>query len=399
MPRIGATSPDPADRIRDAGGEPVLLDPPRVPPEYGVTLAREWTADVVAAAAENLDALFLDAERPEELFGLLLAALRLNLPAVAHRRETALSVALVALGIAPLEEDSAGVVVDVARSNGPGPTQLSGTFALANALRAGLSVGAGPELLVHLSALAREARATGFPRMLKVLVPESPVLAAPDSPWFREHGPAGLLAHLGDALHSVPTVTGRLKSHLPEPPPEPEKEGPGMSFVRGRASGTEAVCKSSGVPEISGECRVFHSEEDAVRAASSEDLSSSLILVGGYGPRGGPGLRRLDRLGEALEEAGIQDDVAVLTDGIAPEGSGPRISLFSPEAVVGGVIGRLRDGDVLKIDLEAGRIRTRVSARELEERESFSGKVISGYGYAARYARSALAGLEGAGFS
>ena len=374
---------------------------PTTPPEYGVALAREWVADTVEASGstEDLDALLLDAAKPEELVGLLLAALRLNLPAVAARRDTSISVAMMALGVAPLEEDPAEVVVDVARSNGPGPTQLAGTFALANALRAGLSAGAGPELLVHLAALAREASATGFSHMLRVLTPETPVIVGLDSPWYAEHGVAGLLAYLGDAIHSIPTVTGQLKSSLPKPPPDPGENGARMAFVKGRASGSEAICRVSGeVSEVAGECRVFGSEEDAVRAVSKENLSSSLIVVGGYGPQGTPGLRRLDQLWEALNEAGIVEGAAVLTDGLAPEGDGPRISLFSPEAVADGVIGLLRDGDILKIDLEDGRIRTRVSAQELEKRELYSGMLPSGHGYAARYARSALNSLEGAGF-
>ena len=370
-----------------------------------MALTREWTADVVAASgdAENLDALFIDSEHPAELMGLLLAALRLNLPAVAVRRETSTSVALVALGIVPLEGDPAEVVVDVARSHGPGPTKLAGTFALANALRAGLSLGEGPELLVHLAALSREASATGFSHMLRVLTPETPAIVGPDSPWFREHGTAGLLAHLGDAIHSVPTVTGQLKSSLPGSPPAPETETEGvamrMVFARGRASGTEALCKVSAESnEISGECQVFGSEEDAARAAAKQDLSSSLIVVGGYGPQGAPGLRKLDLLGEALNEAGIAESVIVMTDGIAPDEAGAGISLVSQEAVADGVIGLLWDGDILKIELEGGRIRTRVSAQELESRELYDGMLPSGYGYAARYARTALPGIEGAGF-
>ena len=368
-----------------------------------MALTREWTADVAASSsdAENLDALLLDSDRPAGLMGLLLAALRLNLPAVAVRHETTTSVALVALGVTPLEEDATEVVVDVARAHGPGPTQLAGTFALANALRAGLSVGAGPELLVHLAALSREASATGFSHMLRVLTPETPAIAGLDSPWLAEHGTAGLLAYLGDAMHSVPTVTGQLKSSLPGIPPAPEAEEKGerMIFAKGRASGTESICRVSGEPaEISGECRVFGSEEDAIRAVSKEDLSSALIVVGGYGPQGAPGLRRLDRLGEALNEAGIAGGAIVMTDGLAPDGDGATISLVSPEATADGVIGLLRDGDVLKIDLEGERIRTRVSAQELESRELYDGMLPSGYGYAARYARSALPGIEGAGF-
>lgn len=366
-----------------------------------MALTREWTADVVTSSsdAENLDAILLDSECPAELIGLLLASLRLDLPTVAMRRETSTSVALVALGVAPLEGDPAETVVDIARSGGPTPTKLVGTFALANALRAGLSVGAGPELLVHLAALSREADSTGFSHMLRVLTPETPVVAGLDSTWLKEHGTAGLLAHLGDAVHSVPTVIGQLKSALPEPPTDPGENGARMTFAKGRASGTEAICRVSGNPkEISGECRVFGSEKDAIRAASKEDLSSEIIVVGGYGPQGAPGIHRLDRLGEALKEAGIAESAIVMTDGLAPEEAGTGISLVSPEATADGVIGRLRDGDVLKIDLESGRIRTRVNAQELESRELYNGTKLSGYGYAARYARSALPGLEGAGF-
>lgn len=366
-----------------------------------MALIREWTADVVASSsyAENLDALLLDSECPAELMGLLLASLRLDLPAVAVSRKTSTSVALGALGVSPLVGDPAETVVDIARSGGPTPKKLAGTFALANALRAGLSVGAGPELLVHLAALSRESNATGFSHMLRVLTPETPVVAGLDSVWFEKHGTAGLLAYLGDAIHSVPTVTGQLKSALPEAPNDPGEKGARMVFAKGRASGTEAICRvHAESEEISGECRVFGSEEDAVQAASKEDLSSAIIVVGGYGPRGAPGLHRLDRLGEALDEAGIAENAIVMTDGLAPDEAGTGISLVSPEATADGVIGLLRDGDVLKIDLESGRIRTRVSAQELESREPYSGTKPSGYGYAARYARSALPGLEGGGF-
>ena len=364
-------------------------------------MIREWTADVAASysCAENLDAILLDSECPAELMGLLLAALRLDLPAVAVSRKTSISVALAALGVVPLEGDPAETVVDIARSGGPTPTKLAGTFALANALRAGLSVGAGPELLVHLAALSREADATGFSHMLRVLTPETPIVAGLGSTWLEKHGTAGLLAYLGDAVHSIPTVTGQLKSALPEPPAGPGENGARMSFAKGRASGTEAVCKVSGEhKEISGECRVFGSEEDAVRAVAKQDLSSSLIVVGGYGPRGAPGIHRLDSLGEALNEAGVAESTIVMTDGIVPDEAGTSISLVFPEATADGVIGRLQDGDVLKIDLESGRIRTRVSAQELESRELYNGTKPSGHGYAARYARSALPGLEGAGF-
>jgi dihydroxyacid dehydratase/phosphogluconate dehydratase len=75
--------------------------------------------------------------------------------------------------------------------------------------------------------------------------------------------------------------------------------------------------------------------------------------------------------------------------------------MFAPEAAMGGVIGRLQDGDALRISLEENRIRTGVGAKELAERElrGFpAGTAAAGAGYAARYALNALSGLEGAGF-
>ncbi len=92
--------------------------------------------------------------------------------------------------------------------------------------------------------------------------------------------------------------------------------------------------------------------------------------------------------------------VPVLTDGIPPEGAvGTWASLTMPEAALGGVIGRLRDGDPLRLDLVEGVIRTGVKADEFSRREPFTVPGSSGFGYAARYSRAALPALEGAGFA
>ena len=120
-----------------------------------------------------------------------------------------------------------------------------------------------------------------------------------------------------------------------------------------------------------------------------------MLVVGGCGPYGGPGLLRLDALGRSLEEAGLE--VPVLSDGLAPEDTvGTWISLFTPEAAAGGVLGLLREGDTLRIDLTEGRIRTR--AREFESRKPGEFPSSAGTAYAARYARTALPALDGAGF-
>ena len=404
MPRVGvlASEASEADSIRGAGGEPVPLVLPQACTVSGIALHREWTADwaQISCSGKNLDALLIKAAEPAVLAGLLAAALRLDLPAVvAVPLEDPFTVTLAALGLVPLGYDPAEVIVAAARSGSPGPRELVENFSLANALRAGLSLGGGPELLVHLAAVAREAGAVGFPQMIRDLAPESPEVTCPRSSWFATHGASGLFAYLGTALHDARTVVGRLKETLPLAPPAPEIAGSRLVFVRGRASGTELVCRTdeAGV-EVYGSCRVYASEEAAIRAVKSRAVGlSDLLVVGGCGPRGGPGLLRLDRLGGALADAGLF--VPVLTDGLPPEGvASTWASLGTPETAAGGVIGRLRDGDPLRLDLAQSLIRTGVGADELGRREPFAGPAPSGFGYAARYARAALPALEGAGF-
>ena len=367
-------------------------------------MRREWVADAaqISCTHEHLDALLIAAEEPEELAGLVLCALRLNLPTVAAPpRDARLFTTLAALGLAPLAASPSEVVVEVAGSGGPRPLELIEGFSLANALRATYSLGDGPETIVHLSAIAREAGALGFDQMLRVLVPETSLLAQPGSEWLEEHGVAGLLAHLGEDLHDDLTVEGRLRETLPPPPPSPSPPVESrLVFVEGRASGTEALCRVSRIEEVAGECRVHNSEEFAVGVVEGGLLEpGSLLVVGGCGPRGGPGLLRLERLAQVLHESGLEESIPVITDGLPPRDvGGTWVSLVSPEAAAGGVIGRLRNGDTLRIDLAEGRIRTGVRTGELEGRDPYRSPDPAGAGYAARYARSALPAPRGAGF-
>ena len=400
-PAVGVPFFEPSahpDAVSAAGADPVSLRLPAARPPGGVALAREWAADAaeIYCAEAGLDALLLASERPEELFGMLLAAARLDLPAVcAAPPGTPLAAALAALGFGPLSGEAAKLVAGLASNGGPRPGELLDNFSLANALRAGVAAGGGPELFVHLSALAREAGVVGFSQMIRVLAPET---LASNPAWTRKNGVPALLASLGDGLHDVPTVAGSLREGLPAGPVAPE-EHHRLLFVRARASGAEVVCRvPAGAGDVAGECRVFGSEEAAVGAVRAGEVpDGAVIVVTGCGPRGGPGLARLDALGAALREAGLR--VPVVTDGLPPASAeGTWACLFVPEAAMGGVIGRLRDGDPLRISLGEGRIRTGVGTRELAEREPRAFPDRAGAGYAARYARTALPGLEGAGF-
>jgi dihydroxy-acid dehydratase len=389
-----------AGRVLDAGGNPEVLlgagvRPAR--PAGGIALQREWVADEaqVWLSRPLPDALVLFDDEPTEFAGLLLAALRLDLPTVVSPVGGGpFDAVAYALGLAPLASDAAEVVVRMATDGGPRPSGLIDTFSLANALRSGVAAGVGPEWLVHLAALAREAGVAGFDQMIRVLASETPEVT-PE--WLREYGIPGLLSSLGDALHDIPTVTGNLKENLPSSSSPPDEHAR-LIFLRARTSGAEAVCRvRKDVTEAAGECRVFGSEKEAVAGVLRDEVGEgTMLVVCGCGPRGGPGLLRLDDLGQALRESGLE--VPVLTDGLAPQDAvGTWISLFTPEATEGSVLGLLRDGDSLRLDLAEGRIRT--GAKGLESREAAEFPVRAETAYATRYARAALPALEGAGFS
>jgi dihydroxy-acid dehydratase len=392
--------------VREAGGAPILRGGMPGYPEGGRALVREWIADyghiscaskILSSYGTELDALLLSAWGAEEMAGLLLAALRLNLPTiVAPVSGRPFDTVPYALGLTPLTRDPAEVAVTVARGGGPRVRDLINSFSLANALRTGLAAGAGAELLVHLAAIAREAEEPDFPRMIRVLAPESPALVSPTSIDVAE-----LLSYIGDTLHDVRTVEGQLSEILSVSGDKMPEGGKRLRFIAGRASGVEAVASVPPcVNEVAGVCRVFGSEKEAAGAVEADTVGAEeLLVVCGCGPRGGPGLLRLDLLAQTLRESGIGDDISVITDGLPPpEARGTWVSLVSPEAAVGGVIGRLRDGDALRIDLVEGRIRTGVQAEEMERRDPYKFPDSAGAGYAARYSRSALPALEGAGF-
>ena len=407
MPRIGVSTTELADKVRDAGGEPVEVTLPGARPDGGVALVREWISDhvQVSCATKNLDAVLVETESPEELFGSLLGALRLDLPAVVPQRGNVYTLALAALGATPVQGDAVEIAVEKAGSLETLRGELVGSFSLANALRAGLSAGGGPELLVHLSSLAREAEISGFSQMLRVLTPEIPRITQPGSGWLEEYGAAGLLAGLGEDLHDVPTITGWLKESLPPTVTQPEDVSR-LVFVEGKASGTEAVCRipanveEADTEEASGTCQVFFSEEEAAVAFYDGEVEpGSIVVVGGCGPRGGRGLKRMTTLDKAFEGSGLGGSVSIFTDGLAPDAAvGTWISLLTPEATAGGVIGRLQDGDTLRVDPEEGRIKAGVSAKELGSRKAQKVDRPPKTGYVARYARTARTALDGAGF-
>jgi dihydroxy-acid dehydratase len=146
----------------------------------------------------------------------------------------------------------------------------------------------------------------------------------------------------------------------------------GVVGLRGNLAPEGAIVKVAGMKrlEFTGPARVFESEDECFAAVQMKQYKEGDVLVIRYeGPRGGPGMREMLATTAALYGQGVGDEVAIITDGRFSGGTrGFCIGHVGPEAGVGGPIGLLRDGDVIKIDAVNGTLDVDLSDDELAAR-------------------------------
>jgi dihydroxy-acid dehydratase len=123
---------------------------------------------------------------------------------------------------------------------------------------------------------------------------------------------------------------------------------------------------------FTGTARIFDSEEEAFAAVQARDYKEGEVIVIRYeGPRGGPGMREMLSTTAAITGQGMGEKVALITDGRFSGGTrGLCVGHIGPEAAVGGPIALLKDGDVLRIDTDAGTIEVDLSGDELAARKA-----------------------------
>jgi dihydroxy-acid dehydratase len=181
------------------------------------------------------------------------------------------------------------------------------------------------------------------------------------------------------------------------------KEG-GIAVLYGNIAPAGAVVKQAAVSEkmksFSGEAVCFDSEEEAMKAILNGQIRKGSVVVIRYeGPSGGPGMREMLSPTSAIVGMGLENSVALLTDGRFSGGTrGPCIGHISPEAQRGGPIAAIRDGDIIKIDIPKRRLDIALSEKELKGRLSKwhpQKPKITG-GYLARYARMVSSADKGA---
>ena len=274
--------------------------------------------------------------------------------------------------------------------------------AIDNAMALDVAMGGSTNTVLHVLALAREAGveypverinevAERVPHLCKV----SPAWDGPRQWHIQDvHAAGGVpailaeLAKAGDVLHpDARTVSGKTVgeqlARVANANPEciraidnPHAARGALCVLFGSLAPEGAVLKVGAVDHhemsFTGPARVFDSEEDALDAARADGIhAGDVVVVRNEGPRGGPGMREMLSLTSFLKGSELGGSVALVTDGRFSGGTrGLCIGHVSPEAVEGGTIGLLRDGDVIAIDVAARQIDVEVSAYELEARRA-----------------------------
>ncbi len=178
----------------------------------------------------------------------------------------------------------------------------------------------------------------------------------------------------------------------------------GIAVLKGNIAPDGAVVKRSAVAESmlvhKGPARVFDSEDEAIKAIyNSEIVKGDVVIIRYEGPKGGPGMREMLGPTSAIAGMGLDCDVALITDGrFSGASRGASIGHVSPEAMEGGPIALIKEGDIVNIDIPAGRLNIEVSDEELNKRKASwvapAPRITSGY--LGRYARLVTSASTGA---
>jgi dihydroxy-acid dehydratase len=172
--------------------------------------------------------------------------------------------------------------------------------------------------------------------------------------------------------------------------------------LRGNLAPRGAVVKLKGDEPTNhrGPARVFECEEDAYQAVQNKEIKSGDVVVIRYeGPQGGPGMREMLQTTAAIVGQGLWREVMLITDGRFSGGTrGLMIGHVAPEAMIGGPIGLLQEGDMIEVDVTAGTLNVDLSDEELAARQAAwtAPKPHRTSGVFAKYARLAAQADDGA---
>lgn len=294
--------------------------------------------------------------------------------------------------------------------------------AFENAIMADLALGGSTNTVLHIPAIAHDAGVELPLETFDILSKKTPHLAnmLPGGKHYLEDldwagGIPALMKRLRKNLHNNMTVSGRkiyeiadsavvVNEDVIRPVNKPYHKEGGIAILRGNLAPDGAVVKQSAVTpnmmRFEGTARVFDSEEAGMKTIIDGKIKAGDVVVIRYeGPKGGPGMREMLSPTAAIAGMGLSESVALITDGRFSGGTrGPCIGHISPEAMEGGAIAILKNGDKIRIDITNRRIDVLLSDAEIKERlkkwKPIKPKITTGY--LARYARMVSSAGSGA---
>jgi dihydroxy-acid dehydratase len=307
------------------------------------------------------------------------------------------------------------------------PRKILTEKAFKNALSIDMALGCSTNTALHLTALAHEAEFDMDLNLINQISEATPHLCSM-SPGGRHHledldhagGIGGVfkeLAKVGLINEDCMTVTGNtvgdnlknfrvLDSDMIRPADNPYHAQGGLAALFGNLAPEGCIVKQTAVLgemlRHEGPARVFDSEEAVSQAIMAAEINKGDVLVVRYeGPMGGPGMQEMLTPTAAIAGMGLDAHVALITDGRFSGGSrGASIGHISPEAMQGGPIAIVQEGDIIAIDIPGKKIDLKVPEEEIKTRLSQwkPPKPKITHGYMSRYARMVSSGSNGAVF-
>lgn len=292
------------------------------------------------------------------------------------------------------------------------PRMILTKDAFINALAADMALGASTNTILHLFAIAAECGITLTLDTVQQISDRTPNLCKLSPSGTKDMEDLGLSGGVMAVLNQLAarnlvkgdclTVTGKplSKSYAGKeitgdaiaPIGAPLAPYGGIAVLKGNICEDGAVVKRSAVSQkmltFTGRAKVFDSEEDCVLAITGGKIQKGDVVVIRYeGPKGGPGMREMLSPTSALCGMGLDEDVALVTDGrFSGATRGAAIGHVCPEAADGGKIALIQNGDKISIDIQNGRLNLDINAKEMAARaKKFRPKDTEPNGWLLRY--------------
>jgi dihydroxy-acid dehydratase len=306
------------------------------------------------------------------------------------------------------------------------PLDIITPKAIDNAFALDMAMGGSTNTVLHTIALAREAGIDYPVSRLNQVSDRVPNLCkvSPSSPYHMEDvdragGVSAILWELSKKVSTLHTdqitVTGHTlgeniagcdtqDTDCIRTLDNPYSETGGLTILFGNLAPEGAVVKTAGVlPEMlqhRGPARVYESHDEANAGILNQEVQSGeVVVIRNEGPQGGPGMQEMLAPTSNITGMGLESSVALITDGRFSGGTrGACIGHVSPEAAEGGTIALLQNGDIIEIDIPAGKLNVSLPEDELTRRRNKwqprQNKHLTGW--LARYARMATSASKGA---